>query len=71
MMGATGGERGFDGSQGAFDHMMWVTMTKDGPSIANLKLEGVLDKTGHVPAGGETLCLGFGKPPCPGAEAAH
>lgn len=67
MLGTTGGERGFDGSQGAFDHMMWVTMTRDGPAIANLKLDGVLDKTGHVPAGGEALCLGHGTPPCPTA----
>jgi len=64
-LGTTGGERAFDGSQGAMDHMMWVTMTKDGPSIANLRLDGVLDKTGHVPAGGEALCLDHGGPKCP------
>jgi Calcineurin-like phosphoesterase len=66
MLGTTGGGRAFDGSQGAMDHMMWVTMTTDGPSIANLRLDGVLDKTGHVPAGGEALCLDHGPPKCPG-----
>ena len=63
-----GGERGFDGSAGAFDHMMWITMTRDGPSIANLKLDGVLDKTGKIPADGAKLCLGWGAPPCPPAK---
>lgn len=64
-LGTTGGERAFDGSDGAMDHMMWVTMTKDGPSIANLRLDGVLDKSGHVPADGEGLCLDFGGLNCP------
>src|SRR5262249_30274285 len=49
-LGTTGGERAFDGSEGAFDHMLWVTMTRQGPEFANLRLDGVLDKTGHVPA---------------------
>jgi hypothetical protein len=33
---------------GAIDHMVWVTMTKDGPKIANLLLNGILDKKGPV-----------------------
>ena len=57
MLGTTGGERSFDGSAGGMDHFMWITMTKDGPRIANLRLDGVLDKTGHVPANGERLCI--------------
>ena len=65
MLGTTGGGRAFDGSPGAMDHFLWVTMTKDGPSIANLRLDGVLDKTGHIPAGGEALCLIMG---CPSAR---
>ncbi len=64
-LGTTGGERAFDGSAGALDHVMWVTMTSEGPSIANLRLDGVFDKTGHVPAGGEALCLDHGGPRCP------
>lgn len=69
MLGTTGGERGFDGSAGALDHFMWVTMTRDGPSIANLRLDGVLDKTGAIPANGAKLCLDWGKPQCPPAPA--
>ncbi len=33
---------------GAIDHFVWVTMTKDGPKIANILLNGVLDKNGPV-----------------------
>ena len=56
-LGTTGGEWADNEAPGAFDHIMWVTFTKDGPSIANLRLDGVLDKTGHIPAGGDGLCL--------------
>lgn len=31
---------------GAVDHVVWVTMTEDGPKIANLMLNGVFDKEG-------------------------
>ena len=31
---------------GAIDHVVWVTMTKEGPKIANLLLNGILDKKG-------------------------
>lgn len=65
MLGTTGGERGFDGSTGAIDHFMWVTMTAEGPSMANLRLDGVLDKKAEIPAGGAKLCLDFGGPNCP------
>jgi hypothetical protein len=65
MLGTTGGERGFAGEKGALDHFMWVTMTKDGPSIANLRLDGVLDKKADIPANGARLCLSFGGPNCP------
>lgn len=43
---------------------MWVTVTADGPSIANLRLDGVLDKTGKIPAGGDSLCLSRKGPNC-------
>ena len=29
---------------GAIDHFVWVTMTKEGPKIANLMLNGIVDK---------------------------
>jgi hypothetical protein len=69
MLGTTGGERDFSGAPGAIDHFMWVTMTKDGPSIANLRLDGVLDKKAEIPAGGARLCLSYGAPPCPAPAA--
>ena len=31
---------------GAMDHVVWVTMTKDGPKIINLLLNGMMDKKG-------------------------
>jgi hypothetical protein len=63
-LGTTGGEWADTEVPGAFDHIMWVTMTRDGPSIANLRLDGVLDKTGHIPAGGDRLCLSRKGPNC-------
>ena len=33
---------------GAIDHVVWVTMTKNGPKIANLLLSGIVDKHGPV-----------------------
>jgi hypothetical protein len=63
-LGTTGGEWADTEVPGAFDHIMWVTMTNDGPSIANLRLDGVLDKTGRIPAGGDKLCLSRKGPNC-------
>ena len=56
MLGTTGGGQNA-GNDTSFDHLTLVTMTDDGPSIGHLKLEGILDKTGHVPAGGDSLCF--------------
>jgi hypothetical protein len=63
-LGTTGGGRKYDGTPGAIDHVLWVTMDKGGPAIANIRLDGVFDKTGHIPAGGDALCLATG-PKCP------
>ena len=56
MLGTTGGSQSSN-SQMSFDHVTLVTMTANGPSIANIRLDGILDKTGHIPAGGDTLCF--------------
>ena len=37
-----GGSRLRGKSYGEFDHVMWLTMEKDGPHVANLTLDGVL-----------------------------
>jgi hypothetical protein len=55
MLGTTGGGQNAE-SKNAFDHIMWVTFTDAGPSIANLKLEGILDKKGTIPLDGEKYC---------------
>lgn len=44
-------------SQNAFDHIMWITMDASGPSIANLRLDGILNKEGQIPLGGDSLCF--------------
>ena len=46
QLGTTGGiaENG-----PAQDHIMWVTMTRDGPQIANIRLNGLFDKHGSQP----------------------
>ena len=31
---------------GAIDHVVWVTMTDDGPKIVNLLMNGIMDKMG-------------------------
>ena len=46
---------------GAIDHVIWVTMTKTGPKIANLLLNGILDKHGPVP-GDHTTEFGMYQP---------
>ncbi len=43
-LATTGGVSTLDGPiVGTFDHIVWVTMTDDGPVMANLLLEGILD----------------------------
>ena len=56
MLGTTGGSQNA-GNEMSFDHVTMVTMTKDGPNIGNLRLDGILDKMGHIPANGDSLCF--------------
>jgi len=56
MLGTTGGTQN-DQNDMAFDHFTLVTMAEDGPSIANIRMDGLLDKTGHIPVGGDSLCF--------------
>lgn len=41
----------------SMDHVMLVTVDDDGVSIANLLMDGILDKSGRVPLGGDELCF--------------
>lgn len=53
-LATTGG--GQNNSYGrSMDHFLWVTVDNSGVNIANLLMEGVLDKSGKIPAGGDTL----------------
>ena len=47
-LGTTGGHWVVGGSEGNYDHVVLVTMTDDGPSIANLLLDGILDEHGRI-----------------------
>ncbi|MDH4109708.1 MAG: metallophosphoesterase [Gammaproteobacteria bacterium] len=55
-LGTTGGSQG-TGPGRSMDHVTLVTVADDGVDVANLLLEGILDKTGHVPLGGEDVCF--------------
>ncbi len=40
----------------AFDHVTLITMAEGEPSIVNLRMDGILDKSGHIPLNGDDLC---------------
>jgi predicted MPP superfamily phosphohydrolase len=40
----------------AFDHVTLVTVDEGEPSIVNLRMDGILDKSGHIPLDGDGLC---------------
>ena len=45
VLATTGGGSGLGGpDRGQFDHVMWLTMTDDGPVLANLMLDGIWDE---------------------------
>ncbi|GAB5557438.1 MAG: hypothetical protein SchgKO_16510 [Schleiferiaceae bacterium] len=54
---ATTGGAQFPANGPSMDHMLLVTLDEEGVHIANLKVNGILDKTLHLPAGGDTLCF--------------
>lgn len=56
ILGTTGGHQGAN-DPNSFDHVTLVTMTPEGPSIANLRLDGILDKTAHIPLQADTVCF--------------
>jgi hypothetical protein len=39
------------------DHVTLVTVSESGVDIANLLMAGILDKTGHIPLGGDDVCF--------------
>jgi len=56
MLATTGGSSSLRGPElGEFDHVVWVTMTEDGPIMANLMLEGIWDENVNTQAQQETI----------------
>jgi hypothetical protein len=55
-LGTTGGSHGKDNPM-AIDHVTLVTLSEEGPDIANLRMSGIFDKTGKIPLNGDELCL--------------
>lgn len=49
ILGTTGGFQK-PGDENAFDHISLITMTDEGPNVAHIKMEGILDKTGRIPS---------------------
>ena len=56
QLSTTGGEQ-FPTLGRSMDHITMVTVENADVSIANILLEGMLDKTGHVPLNGDQLCF--------------
>ncbi|MFC3879863.1 metallophosphoesterase family protein [Algoriphagus namhaensis] len=53
-LATTGGAQ--NNSRGrSMDHFLWITVDNEGISIANLLMEGILNRQGFIPAGGDTL----------------
>ena len=61
MLGTTGGIQSADDPQG-FDHFTLVRMAADKPVITHLRMDGVLDETGKIPLGGDSLNFQASKP---------
>lgn len=55
-LGTTGGSQGM-GPNRSMDHVTLVTVDDAGVDIANLLMEGILDRTGHIPLGGDDVCF--------------
>lgn len=55
-LATTGGVQFPDRGRSA-DHIVLVTVSESGVDIANLLMEGILDKTGHIPLGGDDVCF--------------
>ena len=55
-LATTGGVQFPDRGRSA-DHVVLVTVSESGADIANLLMEGILDKTGHIPLGGDDVCF--------------
>jgi predicted phosphodiesterase len=64
-LATTGGAQQPDRGR-SMDHVTLVTVDENGVDIANLLMNGILDKTGHIPLGGDDVCFEAAK--CGAAE---
>ena len=55
-LATTGGEH-FPDLALSIDHVTLVTVDDKGVDIANLRMSGIFDKTGHIPLGGDDMCF--------------
>jgi 3',5'-cyclic AMP phosphodiesterase CpdA len=55
-LGTTGGTQ-FPEQALSIDHLTLVTLSEEGPPIANLRMEGIFDKTGDLPLNGDDMCF--------------
>ena len=55
-LATTGGVQFPDRGRSA-DHVVLVTISESGADIANLLMEGILDKTGQIPLAGDDVCF--------------
>ena len=60
QLGTTGGVQNIKKPM-ALDHVTLVTVDQDEPSIANLRLSGIFDKTGRFPLAGDELWFDAGQ----------
>jgi hypothetical protein len=56
QLATTGGVQ-FPDRGRSMDHVTLVTMTGDSVDIAHVLMNGILDKTGHIPLGGDDVCF--------------
>jgi hypothetical protein len=64
MLATTGGASKMRGpEQGEFDHIVWVTMKKDGPVLANILLDGILPENLQAIETAETGVLDYYRRP--------
>jgi len=64
-LATTGGEH-FPVLPKSIDHVTLVTVDDHGVDIANLKMSGIFDKTGHIPLDGDGVC--FEMSACPDVQ---
>ncbi|MBX2941320.1 MAG: metallophosphoesterase [Cyclobacteriaceae bacterium] len=55
MLGTTGGSQNAEDDY-SFDHITLVSYSDEGPTIANIRMDGLLNKTGKIPLDGARYC---------------